>query len=111
MTTCGARLRSGKGIALLLLTLAAGCRGSNPSARPAPNGVQVSGTVEEVRDAPPYSYVRIRTADGSVWAAVPVTALQVGAGVRIANGVTVKNFDAPGLSRRFDSVVFGVVQR
>ncbi len=111
MTSWGIRLRCGTGVALLLVTLAAGCRGSGPSARPTPSGVQVSGVVEEVRDQPPYSYLRIRTADRSVWAAVPVTAVQAGASIRIANGVALKDFDAPGLSRRFDSVIFGVVQR
>jgi hypothetical protein len=53
----------------------------------------------------------VRTDNGTVWAAVPVATVRVGATIRIANGVALKNFDAPGLSRKLDSVIFGVVQR
>jgi hypothetical protein len=54
------------------------------------------------------TYLRVRTADGSAWAAVPLASVQTGSQIRIVNGVALKNFDAPGLARRFDAIVFGV---
>lgn len=97
---------------LLAFALAvAACGRSQPKTLPAPTGIQLSGLVEETRDAAPYTYLRVRTADGSVWTAVPLAPVQVGSHIRITNGVALKNFDAPGLSRRLDSVVFGIVQR
>lgn len=98
--------------ALMIFGLtAAACGRSQPESRAAPAGIQLSGLVEEARDAAPYTYLRVRTAEGSVWTAVPLAPVQVGSQIRIANGVALKNFDAPGLSRRLDSVVFGVIQR
>lgn len=104
-------LRASTGIALVLAALAAGCNGPAPTARPEPKGVMLSGIVEEARDAPPYTYLRVRTVEGSAWVAVPLASVQTGSQIRIVNGVALKNFDAPGLSRRLESVVFGVIQR
>jgi hypothetical protein len=104
-------MRSAVAMALALGATLGACRGSDPSARPEPKGVAIAGIVEEAHDAPPYTYVRVRTSDGTTWAAVPLASVQTGTQIRIVNGVAVKNFDAPGLARKFDSIFFGVVQR
>lgn len=98
-------------IACALVALLARCSASPPSDSPEPRGVQMTGIIEESRNAPPYTYLRIRTTAGSAWAAVPLSPVQGGSTVRIVNGVTLRNFDAPGLARRFDSIVFGVIER
>lgn len=110
MSEYGSRILRGIGLALALGAVAGGCRKSEPM-RPVTSGLQISGVIEETTNAPPYTYLRVRTDNGTVWAAVPVATVRVGATIRIANGVALKNFDAPGLSRKLDSVIFGVVQR
>jgi hypothetical protein len=90
--------------------LAAACNNPKPGPGRPVGGAQISGIVEESQDSPPYTYLRIRTDEGSTWAAVPLGSVKPGARIHIVSGVALRNFDAPGLSRRFESIVFGVVR-
>ena len=93
----------------LACALLAGCSGQAP--RQEAKAAQVSGRLLERLDGPPYSFLRIETDHGQVWAAVPIGALATGAAVEVRNGVELRNYESKALGRRFDLVVFGTVGR
>lgn len=109
--------------ALLLLTVAlAGCQRNNPPAiapattpktapTPAPAPISnISGKLLERIDASPYSYLRIQSEKGEVWAAVPENKLEKGAEVTVFNPMQMDNFESKTLKRRFDVVFFGTTE-
>jgi len=69
------------------------------------------GTVLERLDGAPYSYLRLKTEKGDVWAAVPMDSVSTGKKVTITHGAALKNFQAPRVGKRFDLVVFGTLER
>jgi len=71
--------------------------------------VSVTGTVAETFDAASYTYVRLTTASGDKWAAVPQTKVAVGATVAIRNGMVMPKFTSPTLKRTFDEIIFGTL--
>lgn len=79
------------------------------NAAPAKNDV-ISGTVLERLDAPPYAYLRIQTATGEIWAAVPATDLATGAAVTVYQPMLMSNFESKTLQRTFNSVYFGMLE-
>ncbi len=72
-------------------------------------GNVVKGKVLERMDASSYSYLRLSTASGEVWAAVPQTTVPVGADVTIANPAQMDGFESQTLKRKFDKIVFGTL--
>jgi hypothetical protein len=90
-------------IASLLALPAAGAADKAAPAAPA----QVRGKVLEVRDADPYTYLRLGTRDGETWAAVPKSSVAKGTEVVIENPVLMKNFESKSLKKTFDKIVFG----
>jgi len=115
-------------IPLLLATLVAGCSYKSdssdtqkvplsqaPAVAPgaaneaaAPAGA-LAGTVLQKLEAPPYSYLQVKTAQGEVWAAVPQTKLAKGATVRVYNPMLMQKFESKQLKRTFDEVYFGTL--
>jgi hypothetical protein len=91
----------------LLFVLASIGAGAAPPA-PAQTG-PLTGTVLEVKDVDQYSYLRLRTKDGEVWAAVPKAPVKVGADVSIANAQPMNGFHSKSLNRTFDRIVFGTL--
>lgn len=87
---------------------------SQAADKPAPDGrggFLVTGALLEQRDAPPYSYLRLRTRAGDVWAAVPTTAqISVKKPVTVVHAAPLKNFDA-GDGRRYDLLYFGSLEQ
>lgn len=73
-------------------------------------GARLTGTLLEKVDGPPYSYLRLRTATGEVWAAVPVTAVDPAKPVTVLNPVSIRNYTSPQLGRRLDVVYFGTLE-
>lgn len=71
------------------------------------NGPPLSGAVLEVLNVPSYTYLRVQTAQGPVWAAVGTAGVKVGDRVTIADTATMQNFESKSLKRSFDSIVFG----
>jgi hypothetical protein len=68
----------------------------------------VSGTIlERIDDAPPYSYLRLKTDKGETWAAVPKTDAAKGAKVTVLVSTAMPNFESPKLKRKFEVVYFG----
>jgi hypothetical protein len=105
---------------LLLLAAALGCRsrGDRP-ATPAPpppqgqapaQGAVLEGTVQERLEAPPYSYLRLQTAAGEAWVAVPATAVAPGTRVRVLNPMEQANWQSPQLQRTFARVYLGTLE-
>lgn len=97
-------------IALTVLALgfvACGSRKeSAPVQAPAP-GSALEGTVLERLDAAPYTYLRLQTAQGEVWAAVPATDLKPGAKAKVLDAMPMEKWESPQLKRTFDRVYLG----
>ena len=78
------------------------------AAAPAPSGAQVlRGKVLEKVDVSQYSYLRLGTASGEVWAAVNRTDKKVGDEVGVANAFPMQGFESKELGKKFDVVYFG----
>lgn len=107
--------------AVLAVALAvAGCKKKEPAlvpsvaaegAAPAPAaaGMSIRGKVLERIDAPPYSYLRLETAQGEAWAAVPKTEVGKGQDVTVAGTMPMTGFESKTLKRKFDTVYFGTL--
>jgi hypothetical protein len=108
---------------LLVLTAALGCQSKKSDAivaaptqptagamatAPAP-GQGLTGKVLERLDAPPYCYLRLQTARGEVWAAVPQEKVEKGAEVTVVNPMLMNNFESKTLNRTFPEVFFGTL--
>jgi hypothetical protein len=107
---------------LLALATALGCQskksdvivaaptaGTPPTAA-APSAAQgISGKVLERIDAAPYCYLRIQTAKGEVWAAVPQAKIEKGTEVTVVNPMLMNNFESKTLNRVFPEVFFGTL--
>jgi len=76
---------------------------------PALQGRSLKGEVLEVKDVEPYSYLRLRTKDGEIWAAVNKAPVKKGAEVTIENAMVMNNFQSKSLNRTFDKIVFGTL--
>jgi len=66
----------------------------------------IAGTVLETVDAGGYTYVRLDTGGGEIWAAGPKTAVRVGDRVELSPGATMTNFHSDSLDRTFASIQF-----
>jgi hypothetical protein len=100
--------------ALSVLACASLVACSNPS--PAPTTVAgtkttITGTVVERVDGPPYSFLRLETEKGPVWVAVPMAEVPKKAKLTVKNGAVLKNFESKQAGRKFEAVVFGVMEK
>ena len=80
------------------------------SASPAPvvahgNG-PFEGKVLETMDSGGYTYVRVGTAQGEIWAATRVFKVAVGAEVVVPAGTPMRQFQSKTLNRTFESIYF-----
>lgn len=91
--------------ALAALALFTGAARAAPPAGLAP----LTGEVLEVRQVEAYTYLRLKTAGGETWAAVPTVTVTPGARVSIAQPMVMRNFESKTLKRRFDTITFGVL--
>jgi hypothetical protein len=85
---------------------------SRPAAAAAPEAPQpaltsVAGTVEETIDASDYTYMRLKTANGEIWAAVTKAPIKKGEKVAVVNAMSMDGFQSKTLNRKFDRIVFG----
>ncbi len=71
----------------------------------------VTGTVGERLDGAPYSFLKLETERGSMWVAVPMVEVPKKSKVTVKNGATLKNFESKQAGRKFDAVVFGVMEK
>jgi hypothetical protein len=75
----------------------------------APLGPTLSGEVLEVKSVDAYTYLRIATPDGEIWAAVDKAEVKQGMRVTIANEMVMTNFHSRALDVTFDRIVFGML--
>ena len=76
-----------------------------PAGPPVAEGL--TGKVLERIDAAPYCYLRLKTAKGEVWAAVPEAKIEKGAEVTLATPMLMNNFESKTLKRTFPEIYFG----
>ena len=69
----------------------------------------LQGEVLEVLDVQSYTYLRLKTATGEMWAAVNKSPVKKGAEVTIYDPAVMENFKSPGLNRTFPEIVFGTL--
>jgi hypothetical protein len=67
------------------------------------------GEVLETRDVDAYTYLRLKTKDGEIWAAVNKSAIKKGAQVTISDAMVMTNFKSKALNKTFDKIVFGTL--
>jgi len=91
-------------LSVLLLLFA--CSGLAMAGTPSP-GTALKGEVLEAKDVDAYTYLRLKTADGEIWAAVGKAAVKKGAAVTIEEPLMMTNFTSRTLNRTFDRIVFG----
>jgi hypothetical protein len=105
--------RLAAGATLVVIVLAGACTDSaDPSRSTNQHTARITGTLVEKLDAPPYSYLRLETDTGPVWAAVPITGdLDSAKPVTVVNGVPLKSFEARALGKKFDTLLFGTLER
>lgn len=118
-------------VVLCLLLAAAGCdKKTQSNAAPAPGGLPplsgapaspatpaaaapgegaISGTVLEKLDAAGYSYLRLKTGSGEIWAAVPPATSKVGDAVTVQKPMPMDGFESKTLNRKFEKIVFGTL--
>ncbi|MFN7958312.1 MAG: hypothetical protein U0P46_08335 [Holophagaceae bacterium] len=85
--------------------VAAPTTGAMPAAPAQEQGL--TGKVLERIEAAPYCYLRLQTARGEVWAAVPEAKIEKGAEVTIVNPMLMNNFESKTLNRTFAEIFFG----
>ena len=69
----------------------------------------IKGQVLEVKEAGPYTYLRLKTATGESWAAVQRTNVAKGAQVTINDALLMKDFESRTLNRKFDRIALGTL--
>jgi hypothetical protein len=69
----------------------------------------LTGKVLERLEASPYCYLRLQTAKGEVWAAVPEAKVEKGTEVTVVSPMLMSNFESKTLKRTFAEVYFGTL--
>jgi hypothetical protein len=67
----------------------------------------ITGTVLETLDAAGYTYMRLKTPNGEIWAAVQKANVKKGSEVTVVNATPMDGFESKTLNRKFDHIVFG----
>jgi hypothetical protein len=91
-------------MALVLLVVA--CMPVSAAA-PKIESSSVSGVVIESQQVDSYTYVRLKTAEGEIWAAVPKASVKTGSNITVGSAMTMHDFESKTLNKRFDRIVFG----
>ena len=66
----------------------------------APPADVLRGEVLETRNVDGYTYLRLKTAGGEAWAAVPTSTVKTGAQVTIGNTSVMENFESRTLKKK-----------
>jgi len=98
-----------KVLAICMLVAAPLLWAADKAASPPPAAEVVGGEVLEVKDVESYTYLRLKTAQGETWAAVPTAKVKKGDKVTIDNPMVMKNFESKALKKTFPTVVFGML--
>ena len=99
-----------RAVIVSLLGIAACSKGPVEGSPPSSNSGTITGPVLEQLDAPPYTYLRLKTATGEVWVAVPITgAVDREKPVTVRSSGAFKNFYASPAARRFEVLHIGAI--
>ena len=79
------------------------------SSPPAAEDGALSGEVLETVPVSKYTYLRLRSSEGEVWAAVPSASLAVGSRVTISNATRMDDFKSATLGKSFKVIYFGTL--
>jgi hypothetical protein len=71
------------------------------------SAVSVTGKVLEVRNVDSYTYLRLGTSNGELWAAILAAKVRKDSTVTIENGVIMNDFFSKSLKKTFPHVLFG----
>jgi DNA/RNA endonuclease YhcR with UshA esterase domain len=82
---------------------------TQPAAQAPAAAASVQGEVLETLDADVYTYLKLKTKQGEVWAAVNKAPVKKGAQVTIENPMLMTNFESKTLKRKFDKILFGTL--
>ncbi|MBU1424840.1 MAG: nucleotide-binding protein [Gammaproteobacteria bacterium] len=80
-----------------------------PAAMPTAPAVSMTGKVLEVKDVDSYTFLRLKTRDGELWAAVMTAKVRKGSTVTVENGVVMNNFHSKALNKTFPTILFGTL--
>jgi hypothetical protein len=69
----------------------------------------VEGEVLQTIDVAGYTYLRLRTANGEEWAAVPRSTIAKGSRARVEDASLMQQFRSDSLDRTFERIYFGVL--
>ena len=69
--------------------------------------VDLSGTIVETMDAGGYTYLKLKSPTGEIWAAVNQTPVKVGDQITVIGSMQMDGFESPTLKRKFDRIYFG----
>ena len=97
-----------KFFAAVFMLLCAGAGWTADQSMP-PAAAVLKGEVLEVKDVETYTYLRLKTVDGEMWAAVGKAPLKKGAKVTIENTMVMNNFESKALKKTFPKIVFGTL--
>jgi len=80
--------------------------GNNSAGLPSTSEV-VKGEVLEVKEIENFTYLRLDTKDGEIWAAIINARVKKGAHVTIENVTVMNNFESKSLHKTFPTILFG----
>jgi hypothetical protein len=69
----------------------------------------VKGRVLEIKEVESYTYLRLKTKDDEIWAAVLKAPVTIGTEVKIENVMIMNNFESKTLKRTFKTILFGTL--
>jgi hypothetical protein len=76
----------------------------------APNAPVLKGEVAETMNSGGYTYMKLKTTQGDAWTAVRETSVKKGQSVTVAGNMVMKDFESTTLNRKFDTIVFGMLE-
>jgi hypothetical protein len=82
---------------------------TTPQQAPTTASAGIRGKVTEKIDAAQYTYLKLQTAEGETWTAVPKTDKDVGAEVVVTNAVWMQNFKSNTMGRTWERIAFGTL--
>jgi len=95
-------------LALAFVACSGGEEATEQTPQPVPQSSPSSheGEVITTMDSGGYTYVEVKTDSGTIWAAGPVTKIEVGEQVVIQSNMLMQNFTSESLDRTFDEIYF-----
>src|SRR5512138_2403497 len=75
-------------------------------ASPKLDGSPLQGEVLESVNAGSYTYMRLKTKDGEVWAATMLSNIAKGTKVQLHDPMLMTNFESKALHKTFDEIIF-----